>query len=162
MDPVELTVSRMKALARRAADSPEFQTGAAQLVRPGSYLLPDLWRVAGQIPYQFDPAGVELVRDPLLYLRQLGQLPGDCDDQSTFCAALVRAVAPEVPVQFVTAGTRPQGGEHHVFLKVGGVPVDPITAGPAMSKWGHSPPVRWVGWHPGQEKPYTALRLWRL
>lgn len=162
MDPVALTVDRMKRLARSAAVSPEFQTGAAQLVRPGRFLLGDLWRALGQIPYQYDPPGVELVRDPLLYLRQLGVLPGDCDDQSTFGAALVRAVDPGAPVDFVTCGTRPGGGEHHVFLRVRGVSVDPITAGPAVSRWGPSPAVRFPGWEPGDEKPYTALRLWRL
>lgn len=162
MDPVALTIDRMRALVRKASEHPEFLTGAAQLVRPGRFLIGDVWRAAGVIPYQFDPEGVELVRDPLLYLRQLGTLPGDCDDQSTFCAALIRSVAPEVPVDFVTAGTRPSGGEHHVFLRVGGIALDPITAGPAFSPWGHSPAVRWPGWHPGREKPYTALRLWRV
>jgi hypothetical protein len=162
VDPVALTVDRMKRLARAAAENPEFRTGAAQLVRPGRFLLGDLWRTVGRIPYQFDPAGVELVRDPLLYLRQLGILPGDCDDQSTFGAALVRAVSPETPVDFVTCGTKAGGGEHHVFLRVGGVPVDPITAGSGSSPWGPSPAVRFPGWEPGREKPYTALRLWRL
>jgi len=114
----------------------------------------------GAIPYQYDPPGVELIRSPDQFLRQLGELAGDCDDQVVTLGALLHHVAAPTrpdPLKIATVSTRPDKVPHHVFLTWCGLPLDPI-----MNTGGRQHEAtrqRWPGWWIGQETRATALEL---
>lgn len=161
---VAATVAAMRRLIRRSSDDPTVGAAVAWLKRkfgaqPAQYVA-GAWRFMGAVPYQYDPPGVELVRSPDQFVRQLGQLAGDCDDQVVTLGALLHhAAAPTRPdpLQLATVSTRPDRTPHHVFLTWRGIPLDPImnTGGREHEATRHRPP----GWWIGNEQPVTALQL---
>lgn len=160
---VAQTVSAMRELIRRSSDDPVVGGAAAWLRRkfgsdPRAYVA-GAWRLLGAVPYEYDPPGIELVRSPDQFLAQLGELAGDCDDQTVLMGALLHHVkAPTRPdrLHLATVSTRPDKMPHHVFLLWRKIPIDPI-----MSTGGKSHPAtrpRWPGWWVGSESRVTALQ----
>jgi len=97
------------------------------------------------IRFEPDPVGVELVRDPLYMLRQVGRLrysEGDCDDTATLGAAL--GLANELPARFRLLSLDESLVYSHVFVELWSgtgtdwVPLDttaPAQFPPGMEVW---------------------------
>ena len=75
--------------------------------------------LVGNVVFEPDPEGVELIRDPLYMLgriESLGIAEGDCDDVATLGAAL--GLANELPAQFRLLSFAADGVYSHVFAEL--------------------------------------------
>jgi hypothetical protein len=169
VDPMaERTIARtldaMKSLIRRSADDPTVGAAVAMLrSRFGQdkrrFVL-GAWKLMAAVPFAYDPPGVELVRSPDHFLRKLGELAGDCDDQTVMMASLLHHVSAPTrqdPLSLAVVSTRKNKIPHHVFFTWNNLPLDPI-----MSTGGRQHPAtreRWPGWWIGSEEPVTFLGM---
>ena len=72
--------------------------------------------VKANVRYTRDPAGIETLHTPQALLAQPGGAQGDCDDQATCVAALLRQLGCDT--RFVAVGTQAPGVFDHVFAEV--------------------------------------------
>jgi len=82
-----------------------------------------LW-VNRSVRYVPDPAGVELLHDPRLIARGIAekkQVYGDCDDMSTYLAALLKSVGLSPVLRAVGYDRRPFS---HVYVMCDGIKLD--------------------------------------
>lgn len=158
-DGTRATLRRMRDMVRASASDATVSAAVARLMSkpggrtPAGYLA-HTWRLLEGVPYEFDPPDRELIRTPDALLAGLA---GDCDDQTVLAGALLtHPAAPtrSLPAELVAVGLKPGSRNlSHVFLRAGGVEVDPITSNPGNQV----PPRRPLGWHVGKERPIYAL-----
>lgn len=107
---VDYTLQTMRLLAHQAAPAPELR-GAGQLMAADPYAFRAF--LAQHFRYEPDPPGVELLRDPVLFARELsacGWARGDCDCVTTYAAAV--GLAAGLPTRFVVVAFGPWAFEH--------------------------------------------------
>lgn len=134
------TLDAMAALARQASRDPLTIFTVGAILRPSDIMRrpppSDSWGTARQLrewladrfAFLADPVGagvfghpdqdIELVRDPVILLREIqqtAQAHGDCDDAATLAAALTTAAG--LPTRFRVVGFVPGGPFTHVYAE---------------------------------------------
>jgi len=113
----------MRVLARQASQTPEVRSLALELESPQNL---DRWfrRYWKPVP---DPPDAEWITTPLRHLQwywNVAMMAGDCDDAATLGAAI--ALAAGWPAEFVAIRNLAESEFSHVFLRAGGMDIDPI------------------------------------
>lgn len=123
------TVSELKSLISQALTDPN----AAIRLRAESLLAPTAERdelaevsaifyfVQNALHYVDDPAGIELLKNPMYMdneVTQQGYFMGDCDDASGYLAALLKAVGYIPELVIVTPEAADSFDYRHIFVRV--------------------------------------------
>ncbi len=149
----ESTIRRMFELINRAKTDAEFQKLVYGLV---NHAMPGQWKdykrelstvfnwFKRNIDYRRDPYGVELLQD---VWSTLDRKRGDCDDATTFLAAVAEILGS--PARIVTVSTRPSKEPNHVYAEA--------LVGGRWQGLDATVPQSYVGWAPPQ---VTARRIW--
>lgn len=105
------TLEVMREFARSASGNPLIRRTAAEVLRRGPLFFRG-W-LEERFRYVDDPPGVELVRDPVILARAIARCEyaeGDCDDVSTYAAAV--GLAAGFRARFVVVAFGPWTFEH--------------------------------------------------
>lgn len=130
------TIGMMKDLANRAAISPYIRDRAIQLAgycrrnRLCEERTLTSW-VNGAITFIRDPYGTEALHDPVTFyeerIRRGIKPAGDCDDMSTYLAALLKSIGHNPFFRIIDRSGR---GFHHVMVYCDGNNYDPTLSYP--------------------------------
>lgn len=131
MDTIAVAGARAPIVLEEAREIVGASTGAAAAEKIRAF-------IAGNVAFEFDPPGVELIRTPellLTHIRCRGGAVGDCDDVAVLGAALGMAVG--FTATYVLVGFHPTDPFEHVYteLATDTGPVELDTTRPA-----HLPP----------------------